>query len=464
MGLASGKSKLKLIDIEPSQARDFARQRLASAFGQKAVIANTVSTVNDDRLEGNDAGTEIGAMLRAAREASGQDIREAARDLRIRHEYLSALENGDFEALPGMTYAIGYVRSYAQLLGLDVERSVALFKAEARDLSGPRQLVFPSPAPEGKVPGRALMFVAALLAVFAYAGWYHISDSGNAVAGYTLEVPQALQSWLDEKSGGGTSEGFTTAAIASSLDSRPEDAEASLNMVGDTVSRAVGETEADTVIAAVTPSVELPVELPQLEATSVRVSETPAASVQETETAESMPLVGHEADREPETPMQMAALPTEPVVDGEPAYSSDTANPIETEPVVETPTAAPTPLVSAPENAIPSAPLVSTESTPSVERAATTTSGTARSRVLIRANAASWVQVRAADSTTVMTKVMRAGDEYEVPERAGLKLFTGNAGALTILIDGKPVPRIGESGQVARNIDLTPEVLEKQIN
>jgi cytoskeleton protein RodZ len=63
-----------------------------------------------------------------------------------------------------------------------------------------------------------------------------------------------------------------------------------------------------------------------------------------------------------------------------------------------------------------------------------------------------------------MTKVMRAGDVYEVPDREGLKLFTGNAGALTILVDGKPVRRIGGNGEVARNVDLEPDTLEKQVN
>lgn len=85
-------------------------------------------------------------------------------------------------------------------------------------------------------------------------------------------------------------------------------------------------------------------------------------------------------------------------------------------------------------------------------------------RVVIKANASSWVQVRASDSTTIMTRVMRAGDVYEVPDRQGLKLFTGNAGALTILIDGKPVRRIGGNGDIARNVDLAPDILEKQVN
>jgi hypothetical protein len=43
-------------------------------------------------------------------------------------------------------------------------------------------------------------------------------------------------------------------------------------------------------------------------------------------------------------------------------------------------------------------------------------------------------------------------------------LFTGNAGALTILIDGQAIPKIGGIGQTARNIDLEPETLRLRIN
>jgi hypothetical protein len=132
-----------------------------------------------DGITDPDAGTEIGTLLRNAREQSEQDLTDIANLLRIRLAYLQAIEDGAFKMLPGMTYAIGYVRSYAQHLDLDVDHVIALFKSEAQELDSPRQLVFPSPAPEGKFPGGAIMFVAALLAVGTYAGWYQLSNSGR---------------------------------------------------------------------------------------------------------------------------------------------------------------------------------------------------------------------------------------------------------------------------------------------
>ena len=53
---------------------------------------------------------------------------------------------------------------------------------------------------------------------------------------------------------------------------------------------------------------------------------------------------------------------------------------------------------------------------------------------------------------------LKAGETYQVP-RSGLILRTGNAGALAILVDGKPAPAIGPVGTLRRNVTLEPEAL-----
>ncbi|MDE0810683.1 MAG: helix-turn-helix domain-containing protein, partial [Alphaproteobacteria bacterium] len=248
MGLASGKAKLKLIDIESRWERNFTRPR-----GKLSPTSAPLNSQCQNRLASDDAetsatdgATEIGLTLHEARERSGQSLQDASHDLRIRLEYLRAIENGDFRSLPGMTYAIGYVRSYAQYLGLDVERAISIFKAEARELNKPRQLVFPSPAPEGKVPGGALMFIAAFLAIVGYSGWYYVTDSGRAVAGYTLAVPDVLQSWLNEKTDSRTSgDGFTSTAVAANQESALG---TSLDATGDSSER-IGTLDTATINA-----------------------------------------------------------------------------------------------------------------------------------------------------------------------------------------------------------------------
>ncbi|MFQ5763660.1 MAG: RodZ domain-containing protein, partial [Rhodospirillales bacterium] len=85
----------------------------------------------------------------------------------------------------------------------------------------------------------------------------------------------------------------------------------------------------------------------------------------------------------------------------------------------------------------------------------------AQGRIVVRARTNSWIQVRDdAGGQLLVTRLLRAGDSYAVPDRPGLKLSTGNAGALEILVDGEPVPAIGEEGTVRRNVALDAEKLK----
>lgn len=62
---------------------------------------------------------EIGKLLKQARSRLGLTLEEAERSTRIRARYLDALERGDLEALPSEVQARGFLRNYAQYLGLD---------------------------------------------------------------------------------------------------------------------------------------------------------------------------------------------------------------------------------------------------------------------------------------------------------------------------------------------------------
>ena len=56
---------------------------------------------------------------------------DVATALRIRLPYLEAIEDGRWPELPGNAYALGFVRAYAKLLGLDPEEMARRFRAEA---------------------------------------------------------------------------------------------------------------------------------------------------------------------------------------------------------------------------------------------------------------------------------------------------------------------------------------------
>ena len=72
----------------------------------------------------------VGADLRAARLRRSEDIRGIAQALRIRRDQLEALEESRYDDLPARAYAIGFVRSYAEYLGLDSRHVVERYKAE----------------------------------------------------------------------------------------------------------------------------------------------------------------------------------------------------------------------------------------------------------------------------------------------------------------------------------------------
>jgi cytoskeletal protein RodZ len=79
----------------------------------------------------------IGEFLRAVREHQSLTLAELAGTTRIRRAYLQGIEEGDRSALPARPFAIGYVRSYAQALGLDGDAAAARFKKETPDIAEP---------------------------------------------------------------------------------------------------------------------------------------------------------------------------------------------------------------------------------------------------------------------------------------------------------------------------------------
>lgn len=79
----------------------------------------------------------IGSYLRAVREHRGLTLAHLADQTKIRREFLRGLEEGDHSVLPPRAFAIGYMRSYAEALGIDGVAASARFKKEAPDFAEP---------------------------------------------------------------------------------------------------------------------------------------------------------------------------------------------------------------------------------------------------------------------------------------------------------------------------------------
>src|ERR671922_2544993 len=71
---------------------------------------------------------EIGEMLREARMRKRIDMTEVETATKIRGKYLRALENEEWDLLPGPTYVKSFLRTYAEYLGLDARLLVEEYR------------------------------------------------------------------------------------------------------------------------------------------------------------------------------------------------------------------------------------------------------------------------------------------------------------------------------------------------
>jgi cytoskeletal protein RodZ len=79
--------------------------------------------------------TAIGDTLREARMRQKIDITEIEAKTKIRAKYLRAMENEEFDLLPGTTFAKSFLRTYADALGLDAHRLVEEYRAQYEPLT-----------------------------------------------------------------------------------------------------------------------------------------------------------------------------------------------------------------------------------------------------------------------------------------------------------------------------------------
>lgn len=276
-----------------------------------------------------------GDELRQRREALGLDLAEVAATLRIKPAYLVALEAGRPNELPGAVYAIGFIRAYADHLGLDSGEMLRLFKQQSALFTAKPDLAFPIQLGERSMPG-GMLLVALILAVCGYGGWFYLSTGDGP---------------------------------------RPE-----------------------------------------------RVAQIPLELLPYREAFRAPPPVSQ--------PMVEAQAPRSPAVPSEGSEHSGSGG---------RPSAAGSALAAVP--------------------AASDPAPNSPGEVVIRATADSWIQIRDARQSVLLTRVLKAGESCRAPDRPGLSMRTGNAGGLEITVNGVPAPPIGGRGMVRRNVALDGHAL-----
>lgn len=253
--------------------------------------------------------------MNRARVHYGRSIGDVERALRIRAGQIEAIEQGRLDELPGRVYALGFVRSYAEYLGLDSERLVRLFKEQSAGVVKEKpELHFPVAASESKMPALWVIFLSLFVSFAAILLWSFIYTDDRALVSEVPPVSESVRAELESE---------------------------------------------------------------KVKGIEARIPYGPPAP----------------------TPEQMAAA-VEPPVQGQ-----------------------------APG-------------------------------IILKMTSNSWVDIRDESGKAVVSKVLKAGDQYFVPDSPNLKMSLGNAGGVQVLVDGKPIAPLGSEGQIRRDIPLGREALQ----
>ena len=387
----------------------------------------------------------VGTELRAARVAAGHELEDVARSLRIRLAHLQAIEAGRYSDLPGPVYAIGFLRSYAEFLNFDGRAAARIFREEAEGLRTTTKLIFPAPVPQGNLPRGALIIFCLLVAGTVFGAWHFRVEQNRIDVAAVPAVPERLATLVTSNSS--LDDAVAEAKADTALDNRAEPVAApppapaqSANLTSTILANATGEG---------VPSERTAPDTERARSAALDPAPDPAVGTASPVAAESSPP-------EPSPDATPEATPASPRAAVRPLPFPPLDRTILTPPPdavalrdAPQPQPAPPPLSEQVSRA-PSEPAYVPQSYGT---------GNKGGRVVLRAQSDSWVQIQGRNNELVMTRMLRAGDTYRVPNRRDLIMITGNAGGLEIVVDGRVMPSMGPPGTVRRDISLAADRL-----
>ncbi|MEC8181148.1 MAG: RodZ domain-containing protein [Pseudomonadota bacterium] len=369
----------------------------------------------------------LGADLQRARLARGLSLADVSASLRLRAAYLEAIENDRREALPGPVYANGYVRSYAAYLGMDPDATVRRFKKEAGDPRARPELVFPSPAPEGRVPGGAALLVGLVLLVTVYGGWYYLTSKDYLLSDLVPDVPARLAHLMEP-----------------AAETPPAPQQTAQPAADNPRAPSVAATPAPTPTLAVTP----PTQAAPTQAAPTQAAPIPAA-----------PSLAAAPEAAPVAPPARTDVSVASVETSAPATTADLSS------AATTPEPEGRAVVA---SVVPNAPplnglaISAAQATPSAANMAVATDvvdSAGPGRIVVEALAPAWVRLRRPDGDVLLSKVMGRGEKFTIPDHPEVLLSTGDAGSVAVFVDGARVADVGGAGQILEDVTLVADRL-----
>ena len=404
--------------LQPNQASSEA----TAAANRRAHLKEVTSEPPPDSL---------GALLRGARLKMGEDLKGASKTTKIKPEYLEALEEGRMDALPGRTYAIGFLRTYAQFLGLDSAACVARLKSEypvETPAENTPSLGLPEVSEEMRIPQGTLIIVIVLLLLAIYGGVYLFRSAND---------------YMEQRAHP------TTPAPVEPVGPAPESTiSPTTPEVAPSVSTAT-PTDSSAVAPVVTGAAPSPSAIPSTPSAST--AQAPAKPAPTSPTPKPAPPVaaqpgfqiiapaepGESDDTATESPTPVGAPTDSTRATGSPAVGANAAQPANAE------------AAQTYERVIASAP-----------RAFGATNKD--NRVVLRAKDQVFVRVETegARHQVLFEGVLNAGELYFVPTGANVVLVTRNGGALDLYVDGVDKGPAGPGGIALKGLPLNADSLK----
>lgn len=461
---------------------------------------------------------EVGAQLRRVRLERGEELEQVAETLRIKPTYLYGIEQGDLSVMPGRTYALGFLRSYADYLGFDGDDLIIQIKSTVDDLTDSARLHIRTPLPESRLPKTPLVLLSLAVVAGIYAGWSYLHYSGELGVETVAEVPENLRrlafdrlptpaepnaapppvpaeeappapateadpepegaGFADDAAGpggglvaGGEGEATSPAAQppAVTLDQPSEPATARPDVAPGAEEVVAAEAEDEPAAdESATPEALDETRLSALEPRAGPVSEDedapPAAGEDGGDVAVPEPVDQVEAaPEEPPIPEERPVAEPAPAADDE-SLAEDTADEIEPAAIEPDPAAAIEDEQPAPP-AWPGAAEVLARYGIDLNEAIA--AGTPEdpvihepqntdARIILRGIGTSWIRIESESGDYLRTRTLDLGDAFLVPDRDDLIMWTGNAGGIEVIVDGEVLPPLSTDGAVVRDIPLNP--------
>lgn len=110
---------------------------------------------------------EIGETLRERRMAMKIDVQEVEEETKIRAKYLRALENEEYNLLPGNAYVKSFLRTYAEYLGLDSRALVDAYRAQGERQEDDPAFFSPRTEPGRGARAKWIVAIAIVLVIAA---------------------------------------------------------------------------------------------------------------------------------------------------------------------------------------------------------------------------------------------------------------------------------------------------------